>query len=445
MKEKIIELIRNKNLKELKKLLFEANEADISECFDDLSEEDIAIVYKCLSKDQAADVFAYLEPDVQETIVKTLTDKELASLINEQFPDDIADLLEEMPANLVKRILATTEPEKRKVVNELLQYPEDSAGSIMNVEYIDLKENMTIKEALSKIRRQGKDKETVYYFYVTDNRRRLVGVVTVRDLLLAEEDKTIKDVMEENVISINTHTDKEEVAQMFDKYDFLVMPVVDKENKLIGVVTIDDAMDVMSDESEEDFEKMAAMAPSDDSYLKMSVFSLFKNRIVWLLFLMLSATFTGMIITRYETAFEAVPILVSFIPMVMDTGGNCGSQASTMIIRGLATDEIELRDIFKVWFKEIRVALLCGITLAIVNGVRIMIMYGSEFTLAIVVGLTIVFTAVIAKSLGCLLPMAAKKIGVDPAYMASPMITTIVDACSILIYFNVACMLMSIV
>lgn len=445
MKEKIIELIKSKDLKELRALLIDANEADISECFDDLSDEDIVIVFKCLTKDQAADVFAYLEPDVQEVIIKTLSDKELAAIVNEQFPDDIADMVEEMPANIVKRILASTDPDTRKAVNELLQYAEDSAGSIMNVEYVDLKETMTAEEALRKIRKNAKGKETIYYFYVTDSRRRLVGVVTIKELILADEDALIKDIMEDNVISVTTITDKEEVAQMFDKYDFLAMPVVDKENKLIGIVTIDDAMDVMSDESEEDFEKMAAMAPSDDSYLKTSVFTMYKNRIIWLLFLMLSATFTGLIITRYETAFEAIPILVSFIPMVMDTGGNCGSQASTMIIRGLATDEIELTDILKVWFKEIRVALLCGVTLAIVNGIRIFIMYGSNISLALVVGITIILTACIAKSLGCILPMIAKKIGLDPAYMASPMITTIVDACSILIYFNVACLLMQIV
>jgi len=445
MQEEIIQLIKEKNFKRLKQILKDANEADIAECFNDLNEEDVAIVFKLLSKDDAADLFAYLEPDIQELIIKSLSDKEIKNIIDEQFVDDVADLISEMPANLVKRILANTDPSTRKTVNEILNYPDDSAGSIMNVEYIDLKEEMTVKDAYKKIRKIGPDVETIYALYVTDNRRRLVGVITVRDLLLNDEDELIKDLMEDQVISVETLTDKEDVAQMFDKYDLLALPVVDKENKLVGVVTFDDAMEVMSDESEEDFAKMAAMAPSDDSYMKMSVFQMYKNRIVWLLFLMLSATFTGLIITRYELAFESVPILVSFIPMIMDTGGNCGSQASTMIIRGLATDEIDLKDIFKVWFKEIRVALLVGCTLAIVNAVRIYLMYGSNMDLALVIGITIILTAVIAKSLGCILPMIAKKIGVDPAYMASPMITTIVDACSILIYFNVAVLLMHII
>ncbi len=445
MYEKVIELIEQKNFKELKVLLEDANEADISECFDEISEENVIIVFKCLSKDKAADVFAYLEPDVQEFIINKISDKEMSNIINDLFIDDMADLIEEMPANLVKRILANTSADKRKAVNEILQYPEDSAGSIMNVDYIDLKEEMTIKQALARIRKLGEDKETIYSLYVTDSRRKLVGVITVKDILLNDEETRIGDIMDDNVISVYTHTDKEDVAQMFDKYDFLAMPVVDNENKLIGIVTFDDAMEVLSDEADEDFEKMAAMAPSEDTYLKTPVFTMYKNRIVWLLFLMLSATFTGLIITRYEIAFEAVPILVSFIPMIMDTGGNCGSQASTMVIRGLATDEIELRDILKVWFKEVRVAALCGLTLAVVNGIRIFIMYGAgQFSLIIVLGLTIILTACIAKSLGCILPMLAKKVGLDPAYMASPMITTIVDACSILIYFNIACILMNV-
>jgi len=444
MKEKIIELIRNKDFASLKALLCDANEADISECFDEMNEEDVAIVFKLLPKDNAADIFSYLEPDIQELIIKSLSDKEIADIVDELFIDDAADLVSEMPANLVKRILKNTEPSKRATINQILQYPEDSAGSIMNVEYVDLKENMSIKEAFARIRKLGQDKETIYFLYVTDSRRRLVGVVTIRDLLLNDEDTLIKDLMNENVISVTTHTDKEEVAQMFDKYDFLAMPVVDNEQKLIGVVTFDDAMDVMSDENEEDFSKMAAMAPNEDSYLKTSVFILFKNRIFWLMFLMLSATFTGMIINKYQDAFSSIPILVSFIPMIMGTGGNCGSQASTMIIRGLATEEIELKDVLKVWFKEIRVAILCGTSLAIVNTIRLLLTYGTNWILALVIGITIILTAVIAKSLGCLLPMLAKKLHLDPAYMASPLITTILDTTSILIYFKVAVLLMHI-
>ncbi len=447
MLEEIIKLTSEKNFKALKELLEESSNPDISECLSELSDEDMAIVFRLLPKDEAADIFAYMEPDDQERLVNLLSDKEIGEVISELFVDDAADLISEMPANLVTRILRVTGPEKRKKINEILKYPEDSAGSIMTTEYVYLRENYTVKESFDKIRKIGLHKETVYVAYVLDNTRKLIGVTTVKDMLMHDYEDKIGDFMEENVITVNTFDDKEEVARMFDKYDFLAMPVVDQENRLVGIVTVDDAMDVLSEESEEDFEAMAGIAPSDESYMKMSVFTMYKNRIVWLLFLMLSATFTGLIITHYEEAFAHVAILVSFIPMIMDTGGNCGAQASTMIIRGLATEEIELKDILKVWFKELRVALMVGVTLAVVNAIRICIMYpgrADKFSLSIVVGLTIILTACLAKSLGCFLPMLAKKLNLDPAYMASPMITTIVDACSILIFFNIAVVLMHI-
>ncbi|MBQ1478048.1 MAG: magnesium transporter [Erysipelotrichaceae bacterium] len=447
MLEKIMELISLKDFKRLKELLEDANHADISECLDELQDEDLAIIFRLLPKDEAADIFAYMEPDTQEKLVSLLSDKEIGEVISELFVDDAADLISEMPANLVTRILKNADPQKRKEINEILKYPEDSAGSIMTTEYVDLRDSLTVKEAFDRIRAIGLDKETVYICYVLDNSRHLIGVTTVKDLLMHDYDTKIRDIMEENVVTINTTDDQEEVAKMFDKYDYLAMPVVDGENRMVGIVTVDDAIDVMSEENEEDFEKMAGMAPSDESYMKTSIFTLYKNRIVWLLFLMLSATFTGIIITRYEEAFAHVAILVSFIPMIMDAGGNCGSQSSTMVIRGLATDDIELKDAFKVWAKEAVVAVMCGATLAVVNGVRIMIMYPDrpdKLLLAAVIGLTLIITALLAKSMGALLPMLAKILKMDPATMASPLITTVVDTCSIFIYFNIAVLLMHI-
>ncbi len=437
MKEKIIELLKAKDLSGLKALLAEFNVADVSEIIDELDKEDAIIVFRLLNKDEAAEVFSRMEQDTRERLIEALTEDEIKEVVDKLFLDDAADLVEEMPANLVKKVLANTKPDKRSAINELLKYPEDSAGSIMTTEFIDLKENLTVKEAFERIRAIGKDKETIYTLYVTDMARCLIGIVTVKELVLADLDAHIKDIMEENVIKLNTLEDKEDVVKMFDKYDFLAMPVVDSEDRLVGIITVDDAMDVMQDEASEDFEIMAAVTPSDESYFDMSVVEHTKHRIVWLLVLMLSATITGSIITHYEEAFASIPILVSFIPMLMDTGGNCGSQSSTLIIRGLATGEIYPKDVFKVWFKEIRVAILVGIILAVVNGVRVAIQYG-DVLLALVIGITLVLTVLISKSLGCILPLAAKKLKLDPAIMASPLITTIVDTCSILIYFNVA-------
>ena len=443
MIEKIIELLSQNNYKELKALLRESNEADVAECLNELEKEDLAIVFRLLNKDEAADIFARMDDGSQEMLVELMSDSELASIISKLYVDDAADLIEELPANLVTKVLKNTSATKRKTINEILKYPEDSAGSIMTTEYVDLHKNDTVKDAFDRIRKIGLKKETVYTCYVIDSDRHLLGVTTVKDLLMEDYETKLVDVMEENVITVSTTEDKEEVSKMFDKYDFLALPVIDSENRLVGIVTIDDAFDVMSEESEEDFEKMAAMAPSEDVYLKESIFRQYKNRIVWLLILMLSSIVTGKIITNYESAFASVPLLVSFIPMIMDTGGNCGSQASTMIIRALATDEIETRDVFKAWWKEIRIALLVGVTLGIVNGARIALQY-HDLSLALVIAITLMFTACIAKSLGCLLPIGAKALKLDPAYMASPMITTIVDACSLAIYFNIALVLMNI-
>ncbi len=443
MLEKIIEYIANNDLTGLKAYLQELNDADISECLDELSKEDVALVFRLLNKEQAASVFSRMESDTQEKLVEILSDSEIGEIVNKLFIDDAVELVNEMPANLVTRILQNTDKSKRGYINKILQYPEDSAGSLMTIEYEEVLENMTVRDAFEKIRETGMGKETVYIVYVLDLQRHLIGVTTVRRLLLSKMDTLISDIMETNVITINTHQDKEEVARMFDKYDFIAMPVVDLENRMVGIITIDDALDVMSEENEEDFEIMAAMSPSEDSYFKTSVWEHTKNRIVWLLILMLSATITGSIITHYQNAFASLPILVSFIPMIMDTGGNCGSQSSTMIIRGLATGEIELKDVLKVWFKETRIALLVGLILAVVTGVRVVIQYQNPL-LALVLGITLICTVVLAKSLGCTLPMLAKKLKLDPAIMASPLITTVVDTTSILIYFNVAVLFLSI-
>ena len=443
MLEKVFELLSKGNFKELKVLLNESNESDVAECLDELSKEDLAIVFRLLKKDEAVDIFSYMSSDTQEKLIETLSDQEVATIVSKLYIDDAADLIDELPANLVSKVLQNASPTKRKAINEILKYPEDSAGSIMTVEYVDIKSGLTVKECFDRIRRIGLNKETVYTLYVVDADRRLIGVTTVKELLMRDYDTCINEFMEDNVITVTTNEDKEEVAKMFDKYDFLALPVVDNENRLVGIVTVDDAMDVMSEENEEDFEIMAAMTPSEDDYLKESVITQYKNRIVWLLILMLSSIITGKIISNYEITFSAIPLLVSFIPMLMDTGGNCGSQASTMVIRALATDEIEPKDVIKVWWKEVRIAVMCGATLGVVNGIRIFIQY-HDLGIAIVIACTLFLTAILAKSLGCFLPMLAKAVKLDPAYMASPLITTITDACSLAIYFNIALMILNI-
>ena len=437
IKDEIIELLTNKRYSNLYKYLEQITSQDISALFEELTPEDRAIVFRLLPKDEAAEIFAYMDSDLQEDLINKLTDKELKLVIDELYMDDTVDLIEEMPSNVVKRILKNVSKEDRKTINELLKYPSDSAGSIMTTEFIDLKVNMTVDQAFEKIRKIGLDKETVYTCYVLDIKRVIIGSVDIKELLLADIDALIKDIMETTVITVNTLEDKEEVAKAFDKYDLVALPVVDKENRLVGIVTIDDAIDVLQDETTEDFEIMAAMTPTENSYFKTSVFKHAKNRILWLLLLMVSSMITGGILTHYEEAFAAVPLLVSFIPMIMGTGGNCGSQSSTLIIRGMAVDEIEPRDFLKAIWKEIRVALIVGSTLAVVNGIRIMVQY-NNLKIAIVLGLTLIGTACLAKTLGCALPMLAKKLKIDPAIMAAPLISTILDSCSILIYFNIA-------
>ena len=380
---------------------------------------------------------------MREKLINDLTDKELKNILDELFMDDTVDLIEEMPSNVVTRILKSVNSDDRKIINELLKYPDDSAGSIMTTEFIDLTENMTIEDALERIRQIGTDTETIYTCYVLGENRILKGIISIKDLLLAKEDSLISDIMETNIISVNTIEDQEEVAKKFDKYDLYALPVVDNENRLVGIVTVDDAINVLQDEVEEDFEKMAAMQPTEDGYFETSVFKHAKSRIVWLLVLMLSSAITGGIITNYENAFAAIPLLVAFIPMIMDTGGNCGSQSSTLIIRGLATDELELKDVFKILWKEIRIAIIVGITLTIVNGLRIFAQY-KNIQLAITVGLSITVTVILSKTVGCLLPLLAKKLKLDPAIMAAPLITTIVDILSVLVYFQIATAIMGI-
>ena len=436
--EEIKTLFSERRYTELKKHLNEMNEADIAALFEGMEEEHIPILFRLLAKEEAAEVFARMEHEHQMVLINALTDKELGIVIDDLFLDDTVDLIEEMPANVVARILRNTDAKTRSQINELLKYPDDSAGSIMTVEYINIKPNMTIKEAIARIREKAPDSETIYTCYVTDSRT-LIGVCTIKDLLLAKDDQYISDIMETNVITVNTLDDKEDVAKMFNKYDFLALPVVDKENRLVGIVTVDDAIDVLQDENTEDITKMAAIYDASDTYFKTSIFKHAKNRIVWLLVLMLSSTITGIIITKYESAFAAVPLLVSFIPMLMDTGGNCGSQASTLIIRGIALDEIVFKDIFKVIFKEFGVSIIVGIILSIVNGLRIYVFY-HDLSIAIVVAGSLICTIMLAKFIGGVLPLIAKKLRLDPALMAAPLITTVVDTCSILVYFRIATM-----
>lgn len=439
--EEIKELLEQKKFNELKNKLKEMKSADMSALLDELDKESVIKVFRILSKEKAGMTFSYMESDRREKLIQDLTDAELKSVMDELFMDDTVDLIEEMPSNIVPKILKAVSKADRKVINELLKYPEDSAGSMMTTEFIDLKEDMTVEDALQRIRDIGTDSETIHTCYVLNSNRVLQGIINIKDILLADKNTVIKDIMETNIISVNTTDDQEDVAKMFDKYDFYALPVVDTENRLVGIITVDDAINVLREEISEDFEKMAAIQPNEEGYFETSVFKHAKNRILWLLILMLSSAITGGIITEYENAFAAVPLLVAFIPMIMGTGGNCGSQSSTLIIRGLATDEIKLKDIFKVLWKEIRVSVIVGIVLAIVNGIRIMIQY-KDLQLAIVIGLTLIGTVTLAKMLGCLLPLLAKKLKLDPAIMAAPLITTLVDIFSILVYFQIATAIM---
>ena len=445
IEEQISSLIEEKKYAKIRNLFVEMEPADIATLLNDYPRENSVILFRLLSKELAADVFVEMDSDVQEHFIKTFSDTELRDIMDEIYLDDAVDIVEEMPANVVKRILANTDADTRSMINKILQYPEDSAGSIMTVEYVSLRKNMTVGEAIIRIRRTGVDKETIYTCYVTDYNRTLLGIVSAKDLLLSEEETIIGDIMDTNIISVHTHDDREEVTQKFAKYDFLAMPVVDDENRLVGIVTIDDAIDVMQEEATEDIKKMAAIRPVDKPYFQTSVWQTYKARIPWLLILMVSATFTGLIITKFEDALSVSIALSAAIPMLMDTGGNSGGQVSVTIIRALSLDEIHFKDLFKALWKEFRVGILCGITLAIVNFLKMLIIQPDVGVLVMATISIALFCAVIlAKIVGCLLPMFAQKIGFDPAVMSSPFITTIVDALTLLIYFNAAVLIMGI-
>lgn len=435
-KEIFVKLLAQRQFKAVRSILDVMNEVDIASLLSDLDDKELALAFRLIPKDKAAEVFANMNHSMQTYLVEMFSEKELKELLDDLYMDDTVDLLEELPANLVNRILNTVDQADRTLINQLLNYPDDSAGTLMTTEYVDIRETMTVAQAMAHIKETGIHKETIYTCYVTDQRR-LLGIVSAKDLMTTADDVLIRDLMQTEIISVSTHTDKEEVAQLFTKYNFLALPVLDQDERLVGIVTFDDAMDVMVDEATEDITKMAAMSPSEKSYFETSVLAHAKHRIAWLLILMFSATITGTIITRYENAFATIPLLVSFIPMLMDTGGNCGSQSSTLIIRGIALGEIQFSDLFRVMFKEFRVSLIVGVALALANGIRILIMYKNA-GLALVIGLSLVATIVISKLIGCVLPLIAKKLHMDPAIMASPLITTLVDTCSILIYFNIA-------
>ena len=446
----IAELIESRQFVRLKEMLSEMQPADIAEIFEDANLKDIPVIFRILPKELAAEVFVELDSDKQELLVNAFSDKELREVLDELFMDDAADIVDEMPATVAKRILKNTDANTRRMINQLLADPEDSAGSIMTTEYIDLKKDMTVDEAFDRIRKIGFDTETIYTCYVTDSRRKLIGIVSLKDLLLNDKDCVIKELMDENIMFANTVDDKEEVASMFDKYDVLALPVVDKENRLVGIITVDDVIDVIQDEATEDMEKMAAMLPSENTYLKTGIFETFKSRIPWLLFLMISATFTGAIISSFEARLAQCIALVAFIPMLMGTGGNSGSQASVSVIRALSLGDVEFKDIFRVIWKELRVAVVSGIVLGVTNFIKLYLIdflwlhtfdTGLEIVEMATICFTLVLIVIVAKILGAVLPIVAKKIGLDPAVMASPLVTTILDAVSLLIYFGIASVL----
>ena len=442
----VLTMLEEKKYPTLRDILVTMNPSDVAGLFDCLEEKQIPLMFRLLPKELAAETFVEMEPEAQELLIRSFSDNELKEVLDELYVDDAADIVEEMPANVVRRILRHADPEMRHSINQILRYPENSAGSIMTTEYVSLRPEMTVGEAILRIRRQGVDKETIYTCYVTASDRKLLGIVTVKDLLLAEDDDDkIEELMITNLICVTTQTDQEEVARMFSKYNFLALPVVDGEHRMVGIVTFDDAMDVMEEEATEDMEIMAAMTPSEKTYLKSSPFDLYKHRIPWLMLLMVSATFTGMIISSFESALALLPALTAFIPMLMDTGGNCGSQSSVTVIRSLSLDELKFEDIFRVMRKELQTAILCGVTLAALCFLKVlvvdrMLMGNASISLLVagVVSLTLGVTVIMAKFVGCTLPLLAKRLGFDPAVMASPFITTIVDALSLLVYFMFA-------
>ncbi len=440
--EEIRTLLNKGQYVTLRQSIQELNDADIADILEEMEPEEQLKMFRILPKSMAADVFSYLDIENQQYVITSLSDRDAANIINNLMADDAKDLVEEMPANVVKRLLANANAETRRDINHLLRYPEDSAGSIMTVEYVDLKENLTVEQAIARIRKVGVDSETINICYVLDKERHLVGTVALRYLLLSQPDAIIGEIMHENIISLHTLMDQEEVARQFKKYDFTSMPVVDNEDRLVGIITVDDVVDILEEETTEDIEKMAAIMPSDKPYMKMTVWEAYKKRIPWLLLLMISATFTGKIITSFEDALSRYVVLTAFIPMLMDTGGNAGGQASATIIRGISLNEIEFKDWFVVVWKEVRTAVLCGLTLAVCNFIKLLIFDRVGVSVALVVCATLLMAVMVAKFVGSSLPILAKKIGMDPAVMASPFITTIVDAISLLIYFRVATLLL---
>lgn len=451
-REKLLELLNSRKLKALQQELEDMNEFDIAEFLTELGEDDalkMMTVFRLLSKERGAEVFAELDAPEQQEIINSITDKELGYIVEDMYVDDAVDMMEELPANIVKRVMRTATPETRALINQYLKYPDNSVGSIMTAEFVDLKKYMNVRESIARIRRVGEDKETIYVCYVTNAHRKLEGVVTVKELLLSDDEAVIEDIMDANVIFVRTTDDRSEAAERISDYDLLAIPVVDKEDRLVGIVTVDDVIDVLEEEATEDFDLMAGISPSDKPYSRTGVVEMWKRRIPWLMFLMLSATFTSMIITHFEDALAKTAVLTGFIPMLMGTGGNSGSQSSTAVIRSLSIGDTEPSDIISVIWKEIRVAVLCGITLACVNFVKMLIvdrilLSNPDVTVmvAFTVSVTIVFVVIFAKSVGCTLPMIAEKIGIDPAVMASPLISTITDAVSLLIYFALATLIL---
>lgn len=453
MQEEIFELIEGKKYARLRELLSDMNPADIAQILEEIPEKELPVIFRILPKELAAEAFVEMDSEMQQLLIEAFSDRELREVMDELFMDDTVDIIDEMPATVAKRILRQTDANTRKMINQLLAYPDDSAGSIMTTEYVDLKKTMTVDEAFDHIREIGLDTETIYTCYVIDAGRHLLGIVTVKDLLLNPKSRVLGEIMDENIIFANTLDDKEEVAGQFEKYDLMALPVVDKENRLVGIVTVDDAIDVIQEEATEDIEKMAAILPSDKTYFRTGIIATFKARIPWLMLLMISATFTGAIISSFEEKLTIFPALIAFIPMLMDTGGNSGSQSSVTIIRGISLGDIEFRDIFRVIWKEVRVALCCSTALAAVNFIKLWLVdylmlhtfdAGKQIPEIAVVCITLFCTVIVAKFIGCVLPILAKKIGFDPAVMASPFITTIVDAISLFIYFRIAILLLGI-
>ena len=434
--EQMTELLEEHDFKKLKEELETIHPVDIVDAMEELDKKQRTLIFRLLAKEEAAEVFTDMDSDMREDLINALTDSELEEVMEEMYVDDTVDVLEEIPANVVDRLLMATDEDTRKKINALLQYPEDSAGSIMNIEYISLRREMTVADAILKIRQVGINKETIYTCYVTE-KKKLIGMVDVKDLLTAGESRKIEEIMDDNVLFARTLDDQEYVANMINKYGLVAIPIIDHEDCLVGIVTVDDAMLVLQDETTEDISIMAGVSPNEDSYFGTSVFQHAKNRSLWLMLLMLSATVTGEILGYYENAMAVMPVLITFIPMLMGTGGNCGSQSSTLVIRGLAVGEIEFKDIFRVIFKEIRIALIVGLLLSVVNGIRIYIMYDQNIMLALALGITMIAVVTMAKCIGCILPLLAKKLGLDPAIMAAPLITTILDTCTILVYFNI--------